>query len=156
MSLTLPSRRKGKNNQEPLFSGTNIDEVGSAFWLTPPDLLAKLHQEFNFDFDAAPFPRPAGYDSLQDDWGQRTWVNPPIGNGHSLSKWVNKAVEETKQGKTVVMFLPFPRWFRKLVQVDAEFRFPGPTYFLSPQGKKAKSEGGGRIPDIIVVMRPKP
>jgi hypothetical protein len=134
----------------------DIDEVGEAHWLTPPELMARLMAEFKFDFDACPYPRPSGLDSLKEEWGQSTWVNPPVGKGNSLSKWVRKAVDEHRKGKQVVMILPFPRWMRELVQEGAEFRFPGVIHFLNPQGRPAKSEGGGRIPDILVILKPNP
>lgn len=132
----------------------DIDDVGEAFWLTPPELMGRLMAEFDFDFDAAPYPRPAGLDNLKEEWGRRSWVNPPIGKGHSLSAWVRKAAEERKKGKTVVMILPFPHWFRYLLECGAEFRYPGPIRFLNKDGKRARAMGGGRVPDIIVVMKP--
>jgi hypothetical protein len=57
-----------KQKQTALFQD-DIDEVGDAHWLTPPNLMAKLQDEFNFDFDACPYPRPAGFDSLKEEWG---------------------------------------------------------------------------------------
>jgi len=130
------------------------DDVKGRFWLTPPDLMERLSTEFGFDFDAAPYPRPAGFNSLTAEWGRSTWVNPPVDHGSSITAWVKKGVEENKKGKLVVMLLPFPRWFRYLLAVDAEFRFPGPIHFLSPDGRRAPSEGGGRIPDILAILRP--
>ena len=142
--------------QTALFS-EDIDEVGDAHWLTPLWLMEQLEAEFHFDYDACPYPRPAGFDSKQEEWGQSTWVNPPVAKGKnsSFSSWVHKAVEEHRKGKQVVMILPFPRWMRELLQEGAEFRFPGVIHFLNPRGIPSKSEGGGRIPDILVIMRPK-
>jgi hypothetical protein len=131
----------------------DIDEVGEKFWLTPPDFYERLNREFKFDFDACPYPRPAGFNALQEDWGESTYVNPPIGKGHSLSAWVRKARDEQKKGKTVVMNLPFPHWFRYLLEADAQFRYPGPIRFINPQGKPTRVMGGGRVPDILVIMK---
>lgn len=50
------------------------------YWLTPPDLYAKLDQEFAFDFDPCPYPRPEGYNSLVEEWGTSNYVNPPFSN----------------------------------------------------------------------------
>ena len=141
------------NEQTPLFPEP-IDGVKGRYWLTPPDLMARLREEFRFDFDAAPYPRPAGFDALKAEWGERTWLNPPIEKGSSISAWVKKAVEENTKGKLIVAVLPFPRWMRYLVQAEADFRFPGPIHFLNPQGQPTKSEGGGHIPDIIVILQP--
>lgn len=66
-----------KARQTALAPG-NEDRVG--FWLTPPDLMAELNREFGFNYDACPFPRPAGFDGLREPWGKRTWVNPPERN----------------------------------------------------------------------------
>ena len=44
------------------------------YWLTPPDLYATLHAEFNFDFDPCPFPLPAGFDGLTCEWGASSYV----------------------------------------------------------------------------------
>ena len=129
-------------------------DVNGRFWLTPPALLKQLEDEFHFDFDAAPYPRPEGFDSLTMEWGKSTYVNPPIGHGSSLTAWVHKSIEEQNKGNNVVMLLPFQRWFSYLLKAGAEFRHPGPIRFLNPQGKRAPSSGGGRIPDIVVVLRP--
>lgn len=133
----------------------DIDEVGEKFWLTPPDVLRRFDEEFHFDFDACPFPRPAGFDALQEEWGLSTYANPPIGKGHSLSAWVKKGSIQAQKGKTVVMILPMPHWFRYLLKADAEFRYPGPIRFLNPQGKQTRVMGGGRVPDILAIMRPR-
>ena len=145
-------RRKGGGKQIGLFVD-DIDDVGKQYWLTPPEVMSRLMEEFNFDFDAAPYPRRSGLDNLKEEWGQRSWVNPPIGKGHSLSAWVKKATQERKKGKTVVMILPFPHWFRYLLEVGAEFRYPGPIRFQNPLGYKTRVMGGGRVPDILVIMK---
>ena len=131
------------NDKQTALVEDDIDELNDGdFWLTPPEMLKALQDEFDFDFDAAPYPRPAGFDALKEEWGRSTYVNPPIGKGQSLSRWVKKAVEENKKGKKVVLFLPFPRWFRYLLSVDPEFRFPGVVHFLNSKGRPTKSEGG--------------
>jgi DNA N-6-adenine-methyltransferase Dam len=158
LSAQRPSEgglKRAIERQVPLVDG-DIDEVGDAHWLTPPWLMERLDAEFHFDFDACPYPRPAGFNSLNEEWGKSTWVNPPVRKGaNSFSEWVHKAVAEHQKGKQVVMILPFPRWMRELLQQGAEFRFPGVIHFLNPKGKPAKSEGGGRIPDILVILKPK-
>ena len=151
----LPKRLNRKTSQQTALVDGKIDEIGIRYWITPPELMQSLQKEFNFNFDACPFPRPAGLDNLREEWGSPAWMNPPICKGQSISKWVRKAVDEAKKGKTVVAVLPFPRWMRYILEVDAEFRFYGPIKFLNAKGQQSKSEGGGHIPDIIVVMKPK-
>lgn len=57
----------------------NSAKDGKHYWLTPPDLMAKLQEEFNFDFDPCPYPKPDNFDGLVAEWGQRNYVNPPFG-----------------------------------------------------------------------------
>lgn len=75
------------------------------YWKTPPDLMKKLQNRFNFDFDPCPHPRPRGFDGLEGEWGIRNWVNPPFTGG--VTKWIYKAIEEQQKGKMSVIILPF-------------------------------------------------
>ena len=65
------------------------------YWVTPPEMMATLQQEFHFDFDPCP-PNPA-FDGLTVSWGKRNFVNPPYGN--EAKKWIRKGYEESLQGK---------------------------------------------------------
>ena len=51
------------------------------YWVTPPDLMKQLTDEFHFDFDPCPHPRPEGFDGLVVEWGKSNWVNPPFTGG---------------------------------------------------------------------------
>ena len=58
-------------------------------------------------------------DGLSQPWQDRTYVNPPYSEPH---KWVNKAIEENKKGKTVALLLKLDcstEWFRKLCGAGA-------------------------------------
>lgn len=66
---------------------------GKHYWLTPPDLYAKLDAEFHFDFDPCPYPLPDGFDGLMCEWGRSNYVNPPFGD----VRWL--AIEDGSQGK---------------------------------------------------------
>lgn len=44
----------------PEFIDTSNRADQKHYWLMPPDLLKPLNDEFNFDFDPCPFPRPDG------------------------------------------------------------------------------------------------
>ena len=104
-----PSTRARRSRQTALVDG-DLNEVGEDYWLTPPELMKALQEEFGFDFDACPFPRPAGFDSMREEWGRSTYVNPPIKAGATtISEFVRKALSEQAKGKQVVLFLPFPR-----------------------------------------------
>lgn len=95
---------------------------GKHYWLTPPDLMQALQEEFHFDYDACPYPRPEGFDSLQEDWGQSTYVNPPF---EGPTKWVRKAIAEHEKGKTVVLVFPTDKWIHYLLRAGAEIRSLG-------------------------------
>ncbi len=96
------------------------------FWLTPPDMMAKLEAEWAFNFDACPHPRPEGFDGLRVPWGTSTWVNPPF-TGISWTKWARKAIAENAQGKTVVFVMPIyaGRAVTVLCKANAEWRMLG-------------------------------
>jgi len=97
-------------------------EDGKHYWLTPPELYAKLDAEFGFDFDPCPFPKPEGFDGLTCEWGKVNYVNPPFGSimhqGPNDKKpkkkgptaWMRKAIEEANKGKVVVIVYPVDKW----------------------------------------------
>ena len=87
--------------------GKGSAKDGRHYWLTPPDLLKEIHDEFKIDFDACPYPKPEGHDSLVIPWGQSTYVNPPFAGP---TAWVRKAIAESEQGKRVVFVFPMPKW----------------------------------------------
>lgn len=95
---------------------------GKHYWLTPPELMEALDEEFGFDFDACPYPRPDGFDGLTAEWGASSYVNPPF-NGPTA--WVRKAIEEAAKGKDVVFVFPTPKWIHYLLLAGAEFRSLG-------------------------------
>lgn len=138
-----------EGRQTALFPG-NEDKIG--YWLTPPELMDKLQAEFQFDFDACPHPRPGGFDGLKEDWGMSTWCNPPIGRGHSISAWVNKAILESEKGRQVVLVLPMPRWVRNLLKAGADIRAIGPVPWMNPEGKRTSSDGGNHYPDTLFIL----
>ena len=64
-------------------------------------------------------------DGLNQPWKDRTYVNPPYSEP---LKWVKKAVEENKKGKTVALLLKLDcstQWFRLLCEHGAHFLFCG-------------------------------
>lgn len=85
---------------------------GKHYWLTPPDLYASLHAEFNFTFDPCPYPLPTGFDGLTCEWGERNYVNPPFGSIIHQGKkkgptaWMRKAITEMEKGRLSVIVYP--------------------------------------------------
>lgn len=87
--------------------GKGSAKDGKHYWLTPPALMQEMQQEFKFDFDACPYPKPDSYDSLGVEWGRSTYVNPPFAGP---TAWVRKAIAEAEAGKKVVFVFPMPKW----------------------------------------------
>lgn len=92
---------------------------GKHYWLTPPELMKQLMEEFAFDFDPCPHPKPNGFDGLTVEWGKSNYVNPPF-NGPT--KWVRKALEEFKKGKKVIFVFPIDKWIHLFLEAGAEIR----------------------------------
>ena len=109
------------------FTEGNRDD-GKHYWLTPPDLMRALEDEFHFDFDPCPFPKPDDFEGLDAEWGRSNWVNPPFGVVMHQGKkkgptaWVRKAIEEFKKGKKVVLVYPMDKWMLMLIQAGAKIR----------------------------------
>jgi len=97
--------------------------LNSDHWETPDDFYKKLDDEFNFDFD--PCPLNADFDGLTIEWGNSNFVNPPY-NRIDKPKFIKKAFEEYKKGKTCVLLIPSAtgtKQFHELILPYAEIRF---------------------------------
>jgi hypothetical protein len=123
---------------------------GRHYWLTPPDLYAKLDAEFHFDFDPCPYPLPEGFDGLTCEWGGRNYVNPPFGSiMHQGRKkgptaWMRKAIEEHRKGKLVVIVYPVDKWVLMMMEACgvAKVRSLGDVRWHSIEdGKPGKGTG---------------
>ena len=74
-------------------------------------------------YDPCPLNDNPPIDGLETDWKDKTYVNPPYSNP---LKWIEKAIEEAKKGKRIVMLLRVDtstKWFMKLVEAKARFMF---------------------------------
>lgn len=123
-------------------------EDSKHYWLTPPDVYAKLTIEFSFTFDPCPHPVPDGFDGLTCDWGESNYVNPPFGSiVHEGRKkgptaWARKAIAEFRKGKRVVMVYPIDKWVLMLLAAGAEVRNLGDVRWLATEdGKPGKGTG---------------
>lgn len=121
---------------------------GKHYWLTPPDLYARLDAEFRFDFDPCPFPLPPGFDGLTQPWGASNYVNPPFGSiMHEGKKkgptaWARKAIAEARQGRQVVLVYPIDKWVLMLLGAGAEVRNLGDVRWLATEdGSQGKGTG---------------
>ena len=101
---------------------------GKHYWLTPKDLYESLNNEFNFDFDPCPYPKPDDFDGLTNEWGKSNYVNPPFGSiihegkKKGATAWVRKALKEHEKGKDVVFVFPIDKWILMLIEAGAEIR----------------------------------
>jgi len=128
------------------YGGNSKD--GKHYWLTPPDLMQKLKDEFDFDFDPCPFPLPEDFDGLTCDWGNSNYVNPPFGSIMHKGKkkgptaWAKKALFECKKGKKVVLVYPVDKWILMLLEAGAEVRNLGDVKWLAIEdGSPGKGTG---------------
>lgn len=98
-------------------------------WETPKDFFNELNEEFNFDFD----PCPIMYDEITPlndglliEWGNVNFINPPYSQ-KLKEKFVIKAIEESKKGKTCVLLIPVStstKLFHEHIKTNAkEIRF---------------------------------
>lgn len=102
------------------------------YWITPPELYKKLDDEFHFDYDPCPFPKPENYDGIKVEWGKSNYVNPPFHreNGIGPTAFVRKAIQENQKGKTVVLTIPTQSYVNLLLEAGAEARPLGRVRWL--------------------------
>lgn len=122
-------------------------------WQTPPALLATLNAEFHFNHDPCPITWTLDdVDGLHSDWGTSTFCNPPYSQ---TGRWIKKAHDEWKKGKTVVMLINAVTdtiAFHEFILGKAELRFiKGRISFINPAepAKRAPSPK----PSMLVVFR---
>ena len=156
------SQLKPEDNK--FHSGNSEDK--KHYWLTPPELYAKLDAEFHFNFDPCPYPLPDGFDGLTCEWGQSNYVNPPFGpimhQGPDDKKpkkkgptaWVRKAILESQKGKLVVLVYPIDKWVLMLLEaIGTEVRNLKDVRWVSTEDGKPGKGTGRHI--ACFILRPK-
>lgn len=127
----------------------------SDHWETPEWLYKQLDSEFHFDFD--PCPLRSSFDGLGIDWGDSNFVNPPY-NRVDKPRFVQKAFDEWKKGKTCVLLIPAAtgtKQFHELMLPNAEIRFlRGRVAFKGYNTKGQYSEKNkGKHDSMVVIFR---
>ena len=110
-------------------------------WKTPNWIM----RIFGTWFDPCPLDSNPKIDGLNIDWKDKTYVNPPYSNP---LPWVEKAIEENKKGKTIVMLLNVDtstKWFAKLNEANAHF------IWFSERLKFSEADASPR-PSMLVVL----
>lgn len=137
------------------FDGGNSAD-GKHYWLTPPELYAQLDNEFNFNFDPCPYPKPDDFDGLDAEWGSSNYVNPPFGvvmhkgKRKGATGWARKAVEEYRKGKRVVLVYPIDKWVLMLLDAGAKVRNLRDVRWLSIEENKPGAGTGRHIAAFIL------
>ena len=122
---------------------------GKHYWLTPKDLMKELNDEFNFDFDPCPYPKPDDFDGLTNEWGKSNYVNPPFGSiihegkKKGATAWVRKSIAENEKGKNVVFVFPIDKWILMMIKAGAEIRNLGDVKWCATEDK-TPGKGLGR------------
>jgi hypothetical protein len=135
---------------------------GKHYWLTPPDLMEKLQDEFAFDFDACPYPKGETINNLapNKEWGQSSYVNPPFGSVMVDGKkkgptaWARKCIAESQKGKRTVMVYPIDKWVLMMLAAGAEVRNLGDVRWCATEDGSQGKGTGRHIACFVLDGRP--
>ena len=118
-------------------------------WATPKGVYDELDAEFHFNDDPCPLYGVESQDGLAREWGGSTFVNPPY--GRAIGAWTAKALEQSRQGKTVVMLIPSRTdtiWWHRDVMQASEIRF------IKGRLKFDDSTNSAPFPSALVLFSP--
>jgi phage N-6-adenine-methyltransferase len=126
-------------------------------WTTPPDLFAKLDDEFGFTLDVAathdntlcPSYFTRAENGLVQEWTGTVWCNPPY--NRKVGAWIQKAYESSLCGATVVVLIASRTsnvWWHAWVENKAEVRF------LPKRLKFGNATSGAPFPSALLIFRP--
>lgn len=139
---------------------SNTPAVIKDLWQTPKALFDRLNCEFNFTGDVAASEANSlcgkfyteSDDAINKKWFYSNWCNPPYSN---IRPWVNKAIEQHKDGKTVVMLVPSDtsvKWFKEAYESCNEVRFiSGRISFINADTQKPVN--GNNKGSVIFIWR---
>jgi phage N-6-adenine-methyltransferase len=131
------------------------------YWCTPQSFFDELDREFHFVLDAAATDKTAKCadyftpetDGLMQSWERNgaVFCNPPY--GREISKWVQKAYEESlRHGTVIVLLIPArtdTSYFHDYIYGKAEIRFVrGRIKFTDDNGN---AMGPAPFPSMVVI-----
>ncbi len=139
-------------NKDLMFSSKSNE------WDTPQDFYDKLNKEFGFNLDPCSTHSNAKCekhftqeeDGLLQDWGgHMVFMNPPY--GRDISRWVQKAYEESKKPDTTVVCLIPARtdtsyWHDYIFGKAADIRF------IRGRLKFGNSKNAAPFPSAVIVF----
>jgi DNA N-6-adenine-methyltransferase (Dam) len=122
-------------------------------WQTPQAVYDALNAEFGFTHDPCPAVTDDGWrmDGLSSDWGAVNFCNPPYGT--EIGKWVKKAHQEWRKGRTCVLLIPSrtdTQWWHRYVMEATEIRF------IEGRLKFGNATTSAPFPSAIVVFQATP
>jgi phage N-6-adenine-methyltransferase len=137
-------------------------------WTTPQAFWLTLHEEFDFEIDAAasrdnaklPVYFDAHIDGLVAHWhdcASRAWLNPPYSK---CAEFVAKADMERQHGVTTVMLIPSrtdTRWWHAHIW-DRDTHQPRPGVeirFVKGRLKFGDGKNSAPFPSVVVIFRPR-
>ena len=88
-------------------------------WRTPKVIYKRYMEKGYYD----PCPYNSTFNGLEIEWNDNNFVNPPYSK---IKDFINKAIEEHKKGKEVVLLIPArtdTKYFRKLVDYGVDITF---------------------------------
>lgn len=133
-----------------------MTSTGNVIVSTPREFFDSLSRIFNFSLDACALPENAkcesfytpADDGLSKPWRGGVWCNPPY--GREISKWVEKAYQESKEDYNdfVLMLLPAKtdtKWWWEWVQDKATL------FFVKGRIKFGEHNIGAPFPSVLAL-----
>lgn len=119
-----------------------INKAKTDDWRTPTDIYKRFINNGYFD----PCPFKSNFDGLQIEWKNKNFVNPPYSK---LKTWIEKAIEEAKNGKEIVLLIPSrtdTKAFLQLYKYGCKFHFiTGRLHF--------NDDGAAPFPSVLVTLK---
>lgn len=122
----------------PVDVGREVEVDRKKFWLTPPEMYRRLDDEFHFDYDPCPYPRPEDFNGIAVPWGASNYVNPPFRKadgafGVGPTAFARKAIAEVSEGRSSVFVINTVSLINMLLEAGAEPRSMGRVRWLDAE-----------------------